>query len=195
MADKSICSVSDCDKPARAKGMCGNHRRRFLKYGDPSGGRTPNGVRLRYTHDVVINFSGDECLIWPFTRISTGYGLVNVAGKQLLTSRYVCFLIHGEPPTEKHEAAHSCGRGHEGCVNPKHLRWATSKENKADKLIHGTLLRGEQLKQSKLTEDDIRTIRELKGAVDRNELAARYMITPSHINRIQRRSAWSWLPD
>jgi NUMOD4 motif/HNH endonuclease len=53
--------------------------------------------------------------------------------------------------------AHSNGnRSDNRLVN---LRWATNVDNHADKLHHGTLLRGEQLPQSKLTEQRVRELR------------------------------------
>lgn len=51
---------------------------------------------------------------------------------------YMCELVHGAPPTPDHEAAHSCGKGHEGCIHPKHLSWATHSENQLDRREHGT---------------------------------------------------------
>jgi hypothetical protein len=53
-------------------------------------------------------------------------------------TRVMCKLAHGPAPTPKHHAAHSCGKGHEACINPKHLRWATPRENAADAKLHGT---------------------------------------------------------
>lgn len=50
----------------------------------------------------------------------------------------MCQKAHGDPPSPKHDAAHSCGRGHEGCVNPNHLSWKTKKQNQADRITHGT---------------------------------------------------------
>lgn len=46
--------------------------------------------------------------------------------------RHMCKLKNGDPPTPDHEAAHSCGNGKHGCINPNHLRWATDAENMAD---------------------------------------------------------------
>jgi hypothetical protein len=58
----------------------------------------------------------DCCLIWPFGRNSTGYGLVTIDGEQTYAHRAMCKRVHGEPPTPEHQAAHSCGRGHDGCL-------------------------------------------------------------------------------
>ena len=139
MAAKSICSIDGCDKPRESRGWCANHNRRWVKYGDPLGGRPSPGEGPRFYQDVVLPYADkDSCLAWPFGRTSKGYGKIWVDGKTHLVSRLACAHAHGEAPTLTHEAAHSCGKGHEGCVNPHHLRWATRTENFADKIIHGT---------------------------------------------------------
>jgi hypothetical protein len=76
-------------------------------------------------------------LIWPFARYNNGYGNVtfyDALGKHSTGAhRIMCKLVHGEPPTPKHEAAHSCGNGTGGCINPHHLRSDTRGGNNADK--------------------------------------------------------------
>lgn len=51
-------------------------------------------------------------------------------------------------------------------------------------------LRGEDIWKAKLTADDVRTIRSLKGKVSREEIAVKYGIGKTHVNRIQRREGW-----
>lgn len=65
-----------------------------------------------------------------------GYGLIRIDGVMCRVHRLVCIRRHGPPPTDDLEAAHSCGNA--GCVNPRHIRWATRFENAADKKLHGT---------------------------------------------------------
>lgn len=77
----------------------------------------------------------DACVTWPFYRTKDGYGKTT---RWIGAHRLACYLAHGEPPAEKLVAAHNCGKGHLGCVNPNHLRWATQTENMADKWLHGT---------------------------------------------------------
>jgi hypothetical protein len=105
----------------------------------------------------------------------------------------MCILAHGEPPSPKHHAIHSCGQGHMGCINPRHLRWATAVENYADTIIHGTTPRGMRHGKHKLTEDDVQTIRYLLGTVSKIELARRYGVTFQTIYAIDRGLIWAWL--
>lgn len=71
------------------------------------------------------DYSHDWCLIWPFVSKLHGYGQFGYLGKNYYAHRFMCELAHGPAPSPLHEAAHSCGRGHEGCVNPQHLSWKT----------------------------------------------------------------------
>lgn len=130
------------------------------------------------THD------GDNCLTWPFARRGNGWAKMNHRSP----ARLMCELVYGPPPAAKYQAAHSCGKGHLGCLNPKHLRWATVSENHLDKRAHGTMIRGEAVAVAKLTEINVRTIRQ-SGATDR-VLANQFGVAPSVINRARNRKTW-----
>ncbi|QIG72944.1 HNH endonuclease protein [Rhizobium phage RHph_N3_2] len=191
MANSRLCSIQNCGKPSRKKGYCPAHYWRFRQHGDPLGGRTPVGAPMRFIREVAMHHYGDECLTWPFGRISDGYGQVRVDNKTLIASRYICELAHGAPPTPKHEAAHNCGKGHLGCVSPNHLEWKTAVANKADKLIHGTITRGERNGRAKLTEDEVRTILSLKGEMSQRKLAERFSVSKSLISLILLGRSWA----
>lgn len=154
--------------------------------------RARNGAPLAFINDVVLPFTGDGCLVWPFSR-SKGYGQAKIDGRLMWVHRYVCAKVNGEPPTLKHEASHNCGNGRSGCVNPNHLEWKTHAKNMADKFVHGTHHRGERHGQAKLTEADVREIRRLKGTRTPSELAERYGVAASTIRHIQVRATWSWV--
>jgi hypothetical protein len=89
-----------------------------------------------------------------------GYVVACIDGKNRCVHRLVCQAFHGDPPSPKHEVAHNDGN----CSNntSENLRWATHKENCADKKIHGTENppRGEQKGNSKLCTDDVKEIRQ-----------------------------------
>jgi hypothetical protein len=165
-----------------------------MRHGDPLGGRTPEGEPLRWIHEVAMQHTGEACLAWPFAKTG-GYGHVKVKGKIARAHRYICELAHGAPPTPEHEAAHSCGKGHEGCVSQGHLEWKTHAENMADRLIHGTHNRGERCVSSKITEAEAREILALKGIESRSRLAARFGVAKSTIAGIHSRHTWAWLSE
>jgi hypothetical protein len=141
--------------------------------------------------EAHVSYDGDDCLTWPFGRQQDGrVGGVKFAGKSILAARVMCELAHGKPPSPGHEAAHSCGNGHLACINPKHLRWATSVENKADMIEHGTRIRGEKCWNAKLTESAVLAIRELAHTVSKPAIASMFDIEPHHVTRIIRGERW-----
>ena len=104
-------------------------------------------------------------------------------GKYVSVSRLLCRLVHGDPPDASMDAAHKCGKGTSGCVNPAHLRWSTKSENSADKEIHGTVQRGDRSKASKVTDMQVAAIRQdnRRG----NVIAKDYGISPAQVSRIK----------
>lgn len=130
---------------------------------------------------VALPYQHDACLIWPFGRLRDGYGTLGREGKNLRAHRYICTLVYGEPPTPEHHAAHSCGRGHDGCVSPNHLRWATPSENFKE---------GQKHLRRKLTVDQVIEIRGLKGLERVQDTAERFGVTECNIRKIQAGKLW-----
>lgn len=107
-------------------------------------------------------------------------------------ARFVCEQRHGPPPTPRHEAAHSCGKGHEGCVNGSHLSWKLPVDNHADMVVHGTAPIGERHPASRLKAVDVAAIRASKGVLQQ-ELADRYGVSRQHIGNIKAARKWRHL--
>jgi hypothetical protein len=126
-----ICCIPDCGKLRKpGAGMCTAHYLRNWRHGDPLAGRLPVGKAEEFALSLRHSET-NECIQWPYTRDRQGYGRISFGGHQI-ASRFICEMTHGKPPTPEHEAAHSCGNGHLGCVNPKHLSWKTHAENMGD---------------------------------------------------------------
>ena len=186
------CIVPDCRRQSSRRGMCVAHYKKFMRHGDPLGGQTEHGA-LPLFYGQALKHSSYECLLWPYGHTSRGYAIMSSNGTHCLVHRRICEEVHGPAPTDKHQAAHSCGNGHKGCVNPAHLSWKTAIENNADKILHGTHVRGERQGSSKLTESDVKAIRNLLTAKSQRELAISFGVSQSHISRIIRGKNWSWL--
>jgi hypothetical protein len=124
--------------------------------------------------EAHVGYQGEECLRWPFAwdpRI--GRGRCYFRGRMWWAHRVMCVLAKGEPPTPKHEAAHECGKGHEGCVNPKHLSWKTRRENALDMRKHGTAVNS-QTPRFVFTEEQVEQIKALKGKMTQVALAEKF---------------------
>ncbi|MBD9453282.1 transposase family protein [Rhizobium sp. RHZ02] len=133
---------------------------------------------LSYLNAHVIQFEGDECLIWPFNTKAKRRPVFRIKKKGHNVCRYICDKIYGPAPSMAHQAAHSCGNGHIGCVNPKHLRWATPSENQQDRVIHGTSNHGERNGYSRISDEVVQTIRDLHRTIANKEIAKRFGISP-----------------
>ena len=139
--------------------------------------QAPRGRPLRFLREAASTKT-DDCIFWPFAGRANG-GRLKVDGKLVSAARLMCTWAHGKPCRAAMHAAHSCGNGHLGCVNPKHLRWATPKQNNDDKILHGT-----NLATVKLTNVQIAAI-----ATDTRphvEICRSYGITRQTIWRIKR---------
>lgn len=190
------CSIEGCNRPHNAHGYCTPHYNRWRHHGDPHAGMLAQGQAQQYLETVVLPYDGDDCLPWPHKRTPDGYAkMSHKDGGSQLVHRRVCEATHGPAPTPKHQAAHLCGKGSEGCVAPRHVVWKTQSENMADKLLHGSHSRGERSPNAKLTERQVLEIRNLRGKMQHREIAALFGISKHTVRRIIYRKEWAWLPD
>lgn len=138
----------------------------------------------------------DDCVDWPFGRFSDGYGALQIGSKKLRAHRYICSRIHGDPPTGQMDAAHSCGRGHAGCVNDRHLRWATRRQNIADAIAHRSWPMGERGCHAKLTDEQAKHVLALRGSGRlQKQVAQEFGVSRELVGRIWRRQVWAWLDE
>ncbi len=106
--------------------------------------------------------------------------------------RYVHHLVLeafvGQRP-EGHEAAHDNGDKTDNCL--ENLAWKTKAENDADKLRHGTLLKGERCPWAKLSAEDVAKIRHLisTGLPDA-KIAFLFQVSASAIYMIRKGHNW-----
>jgi hypothetical protein len=135
--------------------------------------------------DVSLLMETDECILWPYARNPQGYGMILHKG---LVTRIVCEKVNGFPPTDKHEAAHSCGNGHLGCINKRHLSWKTRLEN-----INDIFTLNGVHHNAKLTIEQVIEIKALENILSQVKIAKKYNVSRRTIQRIYENINWSWL--
>jgi hypothetical protein len=148
-----------------------------------------NGVSIRWLR-AQVGWQSDECLFWPFGK-SNGYGVFGYLGEAYYAHRYMCELVNGPPPSDDYEAAHSCGRGAQGCINPRHLDWKTRTDNQLDRALHGTKATGPR---GKIKPEDAEQIRILRDYLPQREIAAMFGISRSNVSFIHCDKAWNKPP-
>lgn len=135
---------------------------------------------------IAAAYDGEECLPWPFRRNPENYG----SGIRTTAPREVLEARLGPPPQDGtiYHCAHSCRNPI--CVNPKHLRWATPKENEGDKVGHGTAVFGEESPKAKLTEQQVAEIISAPQTETYKSIASRYGVSRSAVGVIRRATRW-----
>jgi hypothetical protein len=139
------------------------------------------------------------CWLWTGAFTEKGYG-VAWDGKRTQKAHRVSYMLkHGRMPTQC--VLHKCDVPN--CVNPDHLFVGTRLENNRDmiqkgrRVVGGTHSRdgykvGEEHSGSRLTEGDIKSIREeyASGTTSYSRLSAAYGLSIGHTYRIVNRKAW-----
>lgn len=185
------CSINGCEGltgvPGTARGLCASHYNRWQRHGDPLAGGTSPRAPIQWIRDHAT-YEGDDCLTWPFSTANAGYGKIREGGKDTPASRRMCIEAHGEPPAPGMEAAHSCGNGHLGCINPRHLRWKTKRENLAER---ERVRKGGAHSNAKIGPVDVLGVRLMAKSHPYGEVAKQFGLSPIHVGKIVRRCIWA----
>lgn len=182
-----ICKEIGCEKEAVARGYCHSHyckARKEKAFIPDSSSKTMQWIIANKDHE------SHECLIWPFARTKAGYPNMKHNGTYRVASRVMCEIAHGEPEIKSMHAAHSCGNGKGGCINPNHLSWKTAQENEADKTQHGTRYTGEGCSYSKLTWDMVDSIRADSKTMRNKDMATKYGVSKQTISNVVLNKSW-----
>ena len=141
----------------------------------------------------------DGCWEWTAYCIKGGYGHYRYEGKSILAHRF-SYMIH-HPLTidlrehPKLQVCHKCDNPK--CVNPAHLWLGTHTDNMRDMETkgRGNQAKGEKQGLAKLTEQQIREIREKyqKGNTSQYKLADEYGVHQATIYRIITHTTWKHL--
>jgi len=136
--------------------------------------------------------SREECWLWRAGCFSDGYGQFQFDGTPKRAHRMAYLLTYGEIPEGK-LICHKCDTIL--CCNPQHLFAGTPAENSKDMVAKNRQAKGETNGYSKLTEYQVRRIRELSLGDDlrQREIAALFNINQTTVSDIVLWKRWTHL--
>lgn len=131
----------------------------------------------------------ESCWIWKAGYSGDGYGTFWHNKKQIAAHRASFIFFNGEIPIGL-LIRHKCDNSK--CVNPEHLELGTVKDNMKDKLDRDRQPRGSKHNNSKLTEEQIISIRNKynKSNISYRSLAKEYNVSSPHIINIIKNKCW-----
>jgi hypothetical protein len=140
----------------------------------------------------------NECWNWLAFVHPTGYGKIAINRKMYHAHRISWELTNGKIP-EGMFVLHKCDN--RKCVNPDHLFLGSNKDNMKDMVNKGRGKhpdnRGERHGLHKLTEENVRKIREIykTKVYTQEEIGNMFGIKRQQVSTIILRKTWGWLED
>jgi hypothetical protein len=155
-------------------------------------GRCPNGEGIRIFRRMLATAVKGTCLLWPYAKGGQGqYGQVHDGPKKLYTHHLAWIHTFGPIPPGQH-ILHHCDTPR--CFNPFCLFTGTELDNKADQKAKGRTCVGSKNGYSKLTEQQVKEIRELyrRGVrgFGQEALGKRFGVHRVNIKKIVERKIW-----
>lgn len=152
---------------------------------------TPKFIK-RFNAKINKTINSNDCWIWLAGTNEKGYGRIFFNGKCLRAHRVAYELQHGTI-SDGLGVLHSCDNP--ACCNPNHLSLGSNIDNVMDCVSKGRNTRGHRHGLSKLTELDVRAIRNEYsfGENGYGRLAKKYNVHENTILCVIRRITWDWL--
>ena len=175
------CDVKGCERKHKCGGLCDLHYQRYKAHGHTDITSYERG-RGRETVAELIAEPSIECIEWPYSRNTRGYGQV----ESTLSHRMAYEIANDEPIPVGMMILHSCDNP--PCCNPRHLRVGTQQENMQDAYDRNRFRHGSNHYAAALTESDITQIR--TSELSNRDLAEMYGVSERHIRKIINRKAW-----
>lgn len=125
----------------------------------------------------------DECWPWKGDQDGNGYGIFTYNGVRRPAHELARSFSVGELRPHGYDTCHSCDVPL--CCNPMHLRFGTRQDNVDDMWARGRGLSGESHPDAKVTDQQVREIRERRSLGARQaDLAVDYGVSAAYISEI-----------
>ncbi len=137
------------------------------------------------------------CWLWELALTDSGYGLATIGKKpnrKRVPAHRLSYSTFKGPIPSGYCVCHTCDC--RSCVNPGHLFLGTIADNVADMDAKGRryVLRGAEHHAARLTENDVKIIRELLALGWTGRIISyRFGVSERHISDIKHRNTWSHL--
>jgi len=128
-----------------------------------------------------------KCWFWTGIIDKHGYGKLRINKKRVLAHR-ASYEIFVGIIASKMLILHSCNN--RACINPDHLKQGTVQDNSNDMINANRSLQGEKHHKAKLTESDVRKIRELGNNLSQQKIANMFGVSQLNVSLILRNKAW-----
>lgn len=197
ISSRPVCSVDQCAKPTRTRGLCDMHYMRLLRHGTTETSVHPDIQTRFWSHvdkDGPVPAHCPElgpCWLWSRGRHrKTGYGMVKLYHRTRLAHRVAYEIVTGPIP-DGLLVMHRCDSP--PCVNPSHLMLGDHAANQRDCVTKGrkNSPHGTMNSDAKLTDDAVRAIRRRRVAGETGKvLALEYGVTPATICDVFKGRNW-----
>ena len=140
----------------------------------------------------LVAVAGDnECWIWKLAVGSRGYGKITMHGKTRNAHRIAYEIWHGGIDAKRF-VLHTCDN--RMCVNPNHLYQGSHEDNMRDRCERSRTARGASHGMSKISDDDVRRIFEMRvDMMSQPKIAVAIGISNQMVSRILAKRAWRHL--
>lgn len=166
--------------------------KRKIKTKAKNGKWSERTVTSKTIHDYLNNvFVADNgCQLW-LGSTGSGYPRPRIDGELAMLHRLSYAHRYGPIPAYDPRGlivCHSCGN--RLCINPQHMYLGFAKDNALDMVSHGTAgkLKGEDIGNSKLKENDVKKIRQ--NVSSNFYLAKKYNVTAATISNVKTNKTW-----
>jgi hypothetical protein len=133
------------------------------------------------------------CLIYNGHKNSRGYGRLTARGRHRPAHTFSWEVANGRPMPKGYHGCHNCPDGdNPSCVEPSHIWPGTDADNNADKAQKGRAIMGGRSRGSKLTDQDVVSIRSRysQNLTTQQMLADEYGVSQVLIGMVVRRKIW-----
>ena len=145
-------------------------------------------LRTRFFNKIIKNNNG--CWIWQGKPTWAGYGELRAFGRVQKAHR-VSWFLHNGPIDEGLFVCHTCDV--RSCVNPEHLFLGTHGDNMADCKQKDRYQKGEGHGMSKLSESDVRLIRDMaeQGTISIRAIGRHFGVYHEAVRAVLNGRTWS----